>query len=210
MTTFSSNLLTGIFGGIAGALMMHQIEKRKTKAVVKEAREEIDNFKETVNEVVRVVYDEEAKNSFERELKKVDLDKVVSAECRKQLRSVNEDELRRMFRNEYWKSVATIVKNEVTAIARENAEKAARENITQDFVEKTVKNYVKDNVEDILEKASERAIEDADIEKVIESYIDDNSSTFNKMIKKAIIKVLKENLDVEEDDDDDRIIVKFF
>ena len=52
MTTFSSNLLTGIFGGIAGALMMHQIEKRKTKAVVKEAREEIDNFKETVNEVV--------------------------------------------------------------------------------------------------------------------------------------------------------------
>lgn len=196
--------VASLIGGIVGAIISRKKtiervdkeisrEKLRLKVALDDAKESVKDISEMVDNAVRFVYDTEAKDAFDRRLKKLDIESVAVNECKTAIKPLEDKVLSKMFREEYLGSVHKVVQDELVSYFRDNIKKITVDLIDDDFIKKTAKHAVNDAVESAVETEVRDAVDEFDLDTFFENYFDDSRS-FKKDYKKAIENYLDDNL----------------
>lgn len=191
-------LIFGAINAIAVSIAKERMEEKfeherwLMKEATKEAKQVVENISDEVDKAVRFIYENEAKDSFERRLKKVDLDDICKGICREIVERENQAVISRLFTISYRDQVHEVVRTEVKSSAFDFINKKVNDLIDDDFVKETAKTKIKSVVSTKVEELVQDEVDDVDFDDLVKEYLDDNEDHFEKIFKKASKKYLEE------------------
>lgn len=191
-------LIFGAINAIAVSIAKERMEEKfeherwLMKEATKEAKQAVENISDEVDKAVKFIYENEAKDSFERRLKKMDFDGAFNRICNEIAEREHRETIARLFTTLYRDNVNEIVRAEIKYAASDFIAKKVNDLIDDDFVKETAKTKIKSVVSTKVEELVQDEVDDVDFDDLVKEYLEDNEDHFEKIFKKASKKYLEE------------------